>query len=368
MTASAKAIRSLEKDNMKKIVLDGNSAKQLGRTAMADDILCLVMSGTGCEFTFTGRQLKLSIGCDECSLNDGKECNLPRVAVTVNGRFILKKVIASRCEEITVFDCNTPVTADVRIIKLSEAAFSVAEVHPAEADDDAVIAPVEGKKLKIEFIGDSITCGYGVDDSSVTSPFATCAENFMKSYAFLTAEMLGADYSAFSASGYGIISGYTHDGKRNTAEILPPYYESLGFSYSALPDGRKPADVCWDFARFTPDVIIINLGTNDSSFCSANPGADKEYEDTYVNFIKTVRKNSPEAVIVCALGIMGTLLCPNMKNACERYVSETGDRNIHTLEFDEQDGRFGYSSNWHPSEDTHFFAAEKLAEFIKTLV
>lgn len=350
---------------MKRIVLDDISAKQLGRTIISSDILCLVMSGTGCEFRFTGKQLKLAIGCDECSLNDGKECNLPRAAVLVNGRFILKKVITSRCETLTVFDSDTTVTADVRIIKLSEAAFSVAEIHPAETDDEAVIVPTESKKLRIEFIGDSITCGYGVDDSSVTSPFATCAENFMKSYAFLTAKMLDADYSAFSASGYGIISGYTHDGARNTHEVLPPYYESLGFSYSSLPDGRSPHDVCWDFSRFSPDIIIINLGTNDSSFCSANHGTDEEFTASYTAFIKTVRRNSPDALIICALGIMETILCPNVKIACERYIAETGDKNIHTLIFDTQDGSLGYSSNWHPSEDTHFFAAEKLAGFIK---
>ncbi len=353
---------------MKKTVLDKSSAKQLGRTVISNDILCLVMSGTGCEFSFTGKQLKLYIGCDECSLNDGKECNLPRIAVMVNDRFILKKVITTRSEEITVINSDTTVTTKVRIVKLSEAAFSIAEIHPAETDDEAVITPTESKNLKIEFIGDSITCGYGIDDSNINSLFSTCAENFMKSHAYLTAELLNADYSAFSASGYGIISGYTHDGTRNTAEVLPPYYESLGFSYSSLPDGRKPHEVSWDFSQFIPDIAVINLGTNDSSFCTANHGAEDEFESSYVDFIKTVRKNSGKTVIICALGIMDTALFPKVTSACERYISETGDINIHVLRFDTQDGNLGYSCNWHPSEDTHFYAAEKLADFIKSII
>lgn len=352
---------------MKSIILSSYSAKQLGRTVMCGNTLCLVMSGTGCEFSFTGKYLRLHIGCDASSFSDGKECNLPRAAVLVNGSFVLKKVITSPCEDITVIDSPTAVTADIRIVKLSEAAFSIAELYPAETDDEAVIVPAEPKKLKIEFIGDSITCGYGIDDSSVSTPFSTCAENFMKSYACRTAELLDADYSAFSASGYGVISGYTHDGKRNTKEILPPYYESLGFSYSALPDGRKPHQVSYSFTDFPADIIVINLGTNDTSFCNANPEAEEEFENAYLEFIGVVRKNSPHAFIICALGIMENRLCPRIESAFSRYTAETGDGSICSFEFDKQDGRLGFCSNFHPSEDTHYQAAEKLADFIRRL-
>ena len=55
------------------------------------------------------------------------------------------------------------------------------------------ISPEPEKPLSIEFIGDSITCAYGVEGQSSSEPFKTSTENFMKSYAYLTAQKLNAD-------------------------------------------------------------------------------------------------------------------------------------------------------------------------------
>ncbi len=353
---------------LKKIILDNNSARLIGRTAHTGDTLKLIMSASGCEFTFTGKKLILSAGCDRDCLNDGKYCNFPRIAVIVDGKFTVKKVIDKSCESFVILDSDIPETHDVKLIKLSEAAFSVLEVFPAEADDGAQLLPVPEKSLKIEFIGDSITCGYGVDDNNIESEFSTSAESAMKSYAYLTAKALDADYSMFSASGYGIISGYTKTGERNLPERIPPFYESLGFSHSSIGAGIHPQDVKWDFSRFVPDIIVINLGTNDSSFCKGHEERTAEFEKAYREFILTVRRLNPGAYIVCALGIMETVLTPQVKSACEGILRDTGDDKLCFYEFETQDGSLGYSSNWHPSEDTHMHRAEKFARFLKELM
>lgn len=350
---------------MKKIIFNKANAKQLGRTLVENDTLKLILSGTGCEFTFIGKKLQLILGCDKTALANGCSCNLPRVAVLVNDKFVLKKVIDKPKELVTVLDVNSVQSVNVKIIKLSEAAFSIAEVYPAEICDDEEIQPVSSKQLKIEFIGDSITCGYGVDDGNTDSEFSTCVENVMKSYSYLTANNLNADYSMFSASGYGIISGYTADGTRNLPERIPPFYESYGFSHCTLDENVLPHTVPWNFSNFVPDVIVINLGTNDQSFCLDDKEKHQEFEDSYLKFLKKVRRNNPNAVIFCMLGIMGATLFPSIVNACKRFTDETGDINIYTLELDQQDGSLGYSSKWHPSEDTHRCQAEKISEYIR---
>lgn len=353
---------------MKQIELSKNNVKIIGRTYTKDGVLKAVMSASGCEFSFTGKKLVIEMGCCESALSDGKECNFPRASVLVNGKFIVKKVIGSRKESFTVFESDTVQTVNVKIIKLSESAFSLLELYPLQTDDDAYTEPLAEKALKIEFIGDSITCGYGVDDSNIVSDFSCCAENAMKSYAYLTAEALDADYSMFSASGYGIISGYTGDGVRNSAEVLPPYYESLGFSYSYIDKGLKPQDIKWDFSNFVSDIVVINLGTNDTSFCRHSQDRVEEFEKSYKAFVCKVRELNPQAVIICTLGLMETLLCPSVKSVCEKIVSETGDSRLHYLELKCQDGKLGFSSNWHPSEDTHHNASECVADFIKTIL
>lgn len=350
---------------MKEILLSSENVLLRGRTCMSGNILKLIMSASGCDFRFTGRRLVITAGCDKDCFTDGKTCNCPRIAVFVNGRPVLKRVITERSFTFTVIDSPDSVSADIRIIKLSEAAFSVLELHPLEADNEAEITPVQEKQLKIEFIGDSITCGYGVDDANLESDFSTCAENAMKSYAYLTAKALNADYSMFSASGYGIISGYTHDGTRNLPERIPPFYESLGFSYSSVDGNQKPHEIQWDFSRFVPDIVVINLGTNDDSFCKGSDELKKEFEDAYVSFLKTVRRNNPESELLCAFGIMETEMKPCIKAVCERFSKETGDRKIRFLELKTQDGSLGYSSKWHPSEDTHLLESEITADFIR---
>ncbi|MDO4864514.1 MAG: GDSL-type esterase/lipase family protein [Ruminococcus sp.] len=347
---------------MKSIPLDKSSAKLLGRAVVRDDILRLTLSGTGCEFVFTGCKLSLTVGVDECCHTDGKRCNMPRIAILCDGRIIVKKVVEERAETFGIVSSDTPVTHTVRIVKLSECAFSLTEVRPAEVDDEATVSPTPALPMKVEFIGDSITCGYGVDDSNMQSDFSCEAENAMKSYACVAAELLGADYSLFSYSGYGLISGYSADGDRNTREILPQWYESCGFSYSRVGDARLQ-DIPWDFSEFTPDVVVINLGTNDNSFCTFHNEAYREFEDEYLAFLQTVRRNNPRAHIVCSLGIMLTEPLPYIENAVRRL----GDDRVSVFRFTTQDGLLGYGSNWHPSEDTQHRAGEELAEYIRSL-
>lgn len=348
---------------MKAIPLDKTNVKLLGRALVRDDILRLTLSGTGCEFTFTGCKLALTVGVDSDCFNDGMRCNMPRIAILCDGRIIVKKLIEQRSERFDIVSSETPVTKTIRIVKLSECAFSHAEVSPAETDDGAVIAPTADKQLKIEFIGDSITCGYGVDDSNLQSEFSCEAENAMKSYAYIAADLLGADYSLFSYSGYGIISGYSGDGVRNTRELLPPYYESCGFSYSSV-NGTKLQDIPWDFSTFVPDIIVLNLGTNDNSFCAFHNEAYREFEDSYLAFLKVVRRCNPNAHIICSLGIMLTEPLPYIENA----VKQLGDSNVSVFRYTMQNGLLGFGSNWHPSEDTQRRAGEELAEYIKSIL
>lgn len=348
---------------MKAIPLDKTNVKLLGRALVRDDILRLTLSGTGCEFTFTGCKLALTVGVDNDCFNDGRRCNMPRIAILCDGRIIVKKLIEQRSERFDIVSSETPVTKTIRIVKLSECAFSHAEVSPAVTDDGAVIAPTAEKPLKIEFIGDSITCGYGVDDSNINSEFSCEAENSMKSYAYVTAELLGADYSLFSYSGYGIISGYSGDGVRNTRELLPPYYESCGFSYSSV-NGTKLQDIPWDFSAFVPDIIVLNLGTNDNSFCAFHNESYREFEDSYLAFLKVVRRCNPNAHIICSLGIMLTEPIPYIENAVKRL----GDSNVSVFRYTMQNGLLGFGSNWHPSEDTQRRAGEELAEYIKSIL
>lgn len=171
-----------------------------------------------------------------------------------------------------------------------------------------------------------------------------------------------------SYSGYGIITGYTENDQKLTTHLLPDYYEKVGKSEGRFDNKLLPQQLSWDFSRFVPDLIVINLGTNDDSYTKDDAVRQAEYAREYAGFLKTVRRCNPHAKILCTLGIMGDRLYPYVEQAVSCYSAETGDNTISTMKFEVQEAADGYASDLHPSPVTHHKAADKLAAHIQKLM
>lgn len=333
------------------------NVKLTGRTMYNNDTAWLVQSGSAVEFTVTGKSATVTLAGDS-SINNSEDYR-PRYAVLLDGEIIEDSVMSTSEKTLTLFEGETSRTSEIRIIHLSEAMNGAVGVKNISVTSDKAvpISPLPEKSLSIEFIGDSITCAYGVEGLSSYESFKTTTENFMKSYAYLTAQKLNADYSAVSYSGHGIISGYTSSGDINTDSLIPDCYELTG----KLPDYSKS----WDFNTHTHDVVVINLGTNDSSYVSKDPETrSQEFIDGYISFLKTVREKNPEAYIICTLGTMGDDLYEYVQNAVEQYSTSTGDMRIMSYKSAVQNPADGIGSDWHPSAVTQQKSAYVLADKI----
>lgn len=220
------------------VVLTADTAKLVGRTYLNDDTLWTAFSGSGAEFTYTGKKLDITIVGDNAS-TAGNEENYARVAIYIDGERVIDDMLNEKEKTYTAFESDTEKSVDVQIIKLSECAMSTFGIKPIKLADGEKIEPAKAKDLKIEFIGDSITCGYGVDDEDKEHHFKTSTEDVTKAYAYKTAKALNADYSMVSISGYGIISGYTDDGKKKSEQTIPQYYDKLGFSYNKFANSLE---------------------------------------------------------------------------------------------------------------------------------
>ncbi len=333
----------------------------IGRTLNANDSLWLVHSGTGCEFTFNGTAATVKIKPDSSFMNRN---NQARVAIYVNGERVVDDMVDKMEKVYTVFESETPAECTVRVIKLSESAYSTFGISAIDATCVGTIMPTQESGRLVEFVGDSITCGYGVDDLDASHHFSTTTEDATKTYAYKTAEKLGADYSLVSFSGYGIISGYSGDGKKHGEQLVPDFYDKMGNSWGTYLGNFIPQETAWDFSK-QPDVVVINLGTNDNSYVKNDSTKKEEYTVAYVAFLKQIRQKNPDATIFATLGIMGAELYPCVEDAVERYVTETGDTKVCTMKFDTQSMADGIAADWHPSEKTHEKAAEKLSQKIK---
>ena len=56
---------------------------------------------------------------------------------------------------------------------------------------------------------------------------------------------------------------------------------------------------------FSPDIIVINLGTNEASYLSRNLQYADRFPADYYGFLKYVREKNPESYIICLYGMMG---------------------------------------------------------------
>ena len=320
--------------------------KHTGRVFLNDTAAWLEQSGCAAEFSVTGRSASVTIVGDGTQ-NNG--VNKPRYGVIVDGEIILDELLSEKEKTVELFSGDTNRTATVKVIQLSEANNGCVGVKSINVCSDVPVpvSPLPKKELLIEFIGDSITCAYGVEGKDQYESFRTSTENFMKSYAYLTAELLDADYSAVCFSGYGTTSGYTSNGTKNSGSLV----QNLYGLYGSTRTGIKAE---WTFPE-EPDVVFINLGTNDSGYVSKDPAArSEEYISDYVEFLAAVHEHYPSAAIVCTVGIMGCEdMYPYIQEAVSRFSTKYHHDRIFTYLSPTQNyTEDGIGSDWHPSEIT----------------
>ncbi|MBR6885265.1 MAG: lipase [Prevotella sp.] len=227
-------------------------------------------------------------------------------------------------------------------------------------DEGRQLAPPPAlPQRKIEFIGNSITCGYGNESIERSDPFEYETENHYYTYAAITARNIHAQHWVVARSGIGIYRNYNGP-RTGNPDNMPAMYE-----YTLFNDKREQ----WDFSRYQPDVVCINLGTNDLS----TPNFDiKLFTEAYRKFLKTVREHYPNAKIVLLTGSMlnGKEMELQQKtlNELRDEARKNGDKEVYRFDFTPQTGELYYGASWHPSIWQHEKMAGELTAFIRMLM
>lgn len=344
------------------------NVKHISRTVLIKDTVWLVHSGSAIEFLFSGYYLEIKIKSDGSFVN---EPDLqPRFAIIVDEEIKLDLTMDEVEKIIKVIDepKENEKIFKIKIIKLSEEKYGSVGVNEMKIKSlkEDPIKPTENKKIKIEFIGDSITCGYAVESNSPSEKFQTKTENFMKTYSYLTAKELNADYFTVCFSGYGVITGFAErytNGDKDLTGMLPPFYETVG----QINSFNKYE---WNFKEHEVDLILINLGTNDYSYINF-PNCDfksraNEFMDGYQKFLGFVRKKNPSSFILCTHGMAGTSeLYPYIEKAVNKYKEESKDERIKCFLSPDIDPKDGYGVYGHPKEITNIKNTKIIVEEIK---
>ena len=276
-------------------------------------------------------------------------------------------VLASQENECVLFQSDVEKTVVIKVLKLSECAFGMAGLKKLDVKGGLrqVQPPRTTQAPRIEFIGDSITCGYGLEGVWGKDTFTTTQERPDKAYAFLTAKALGAEFQLCSWSGIGITSNYVDPATiflPDTSWLMPacwPYTDKSGQLRLKL----EPE--VWDSSKFPPDIVVINLGTNDISWVRGKEERRLAYVAGLRQLIEAVHRRSPDAKICCCIGIMGQELCDSVSQACKLFSKDFPNVTIKAVKFDLQKEEDGIGADWHPSPVTHKKAAKKLVAALK---
>ena len=323
-------------------------------------------------------------------ISSNYERNEPWVSIYINGRSIsrfpvekgepkwvciAKNLNIEKENLITIYKDTQPMSDD-----RTHSLF----IHEVGLSEGGTFFPLTPRKLKIEFVGDSITSGEGLGGGPDEWDWIPQFFVGSSTYAAQTARKLNADFSVVSQSGWGICWGW--DGNRNTK--IPPYYEQIcglcGSDYHKSLGTQK----AYDF-KGGSDYVVVNLGTNDNGAFYQPPWQQNDKykltlnEDGTVNekdseiiiegvkdFLKAIRRNNPNAIIIWVYGMIKLQLVPPLiQIAVEEYIFESGDKRVYTLELDAMEDveklEEDKGSRGHPGPKTHLLAAYKLTDFIK---
>lgn len=168
---------------------------------------------------------------------------------------------------------------------------------------------------RIAFIGDSYTVGYGVEAKNTDDGTPFEMTNTTKSYAFLLARKLFADFRIFAFSGRGLV--------RNYAGIVPewPIPRLIEHTVPGMAEAGK-GGAPYDASAWHPQVIVVFIGINDFQGEGPHPSED-EFAKEYHKLLSKLRKehNGVKFLLLSTRVWPESLLIPAVQRVYDEEVA-----------------------------------------------
>lgn len=347
-----------------------------GRTTEGASPLPLFWNHSGVEVNCDGSELWIDLEVD-CGFHE------PWIAVELNGALMQRRMLLWEDKKVCLFRSMTKgVVKNVKFYRELQAMSEDDRCHVLVKgfETDGEFFPVREKKLKLEFIGDSVTSGEGTYGATSDTDWLAMYMSSSRHYANIIEKAMDAEVRIISQGGWGVYSGWDNDIRHQ----IPSVYEPV----CGLADGefneKLGAKRKNDYEGWKPDAIIVNLGTNDTSsfntppldvpgvgMCKNRRNEDGSFvrEDIlkFINavtdFLKLLRKLNPTSHIVWAYGILGDEIKPAILEGMEKYKKETGDENVAYLAISDTNGET-VGSHMHPGYKAHQIAAKEIGAYL----
>ena len=245
----------------------------------------------------------------------------------------------------------------IEVWKRTEGFLGQVQLVELKLNAGAKLLPLKAHDRKILVIGDSISCGYGNEAKEMKEGNTPENENGYMAYGPLAARELNAEVMMVCWSGKGVYRDRSE--KNDQATTIPKIFDR------ALPLSDKAV---WDHSRYVPDVIVINLGTNDlfRGKQKQKPELTKEmYLGAYRDFIKQLEALYPKAKIIAAFG-------PMAQRPITEWLPELAkeDKKVSVLiwTYPEKDRQSYIGGHWHPSVKMNELMGRELAAKIREVM
>jgi lysophospholipase L1-like esterase len=369
-------------ENLKVYALyDIENLKVHGRTAGCPSPLPLFWTGSGIELNAKGSELWIEVEVDY-------DIYEPWISIMINSVPVSRQMLTVGRYWICIFrGMNENAVKNVRIVKDVQAmngdpSCSV-QIHATKFDGEFL--PIEEKPYKIEFIGDSITSGEGTIGAKPEEDWIPMWFSAINNYTKMTADALNAEYRVISQSGWGVLTSWDNNPDGN----IPEYYEKV----CGLLTGEKNMSLGAfkenDFDAWQPDVVVVNLGTNDGGAFNSpewknelsgetykqrlnedgtfNEEDLKAFEGACEKFLIKLRKYNKGSHIIWSYGMLGIPMLPAIYHAVDAYIKKSGDKKVSVFRLpNTNDETVG--SRCHPGVLAHKKAAKELTSYIKEIL
>ncbi len=339
----------------------GEKLKDLGRYFINEkkQAKMFTFSASGFEVYFYGTYLKADIIATEC----GKKSGEAAISIIIDEQKFLegRKIVLDEPEK--VYSLASGLNEGfhrLRMYKRTESSCSLTGWKYLETDGD--FFPVkENYKLKIEIYGDSITAGNGDEGVEGDDEFETRTENALTSYGALAAEKLQADFSIIAIGGYPVYKSPWNSFA--TIKTIPQMFSFADYDWGTTFENSIP----WDNQKFIPDLVVVNLGTNDDQYLlPLKENRDLElvnFKKSLKDFVDLLLKTYPKSKVLLTIGMIKVSLVTKLiKEVALSYPDRVFFHEFVSL----KEG--GYMANGgHPNQKMHIEAGEELYRALKDL-
>ncbi len=292
----------------------------------------------------------------------------PKLGVILDGENISKPLLEENNDKIVKIDVTGVLEDGIHEIMIfkNNATHNIFSIHGIEIDGE--ILPLEKapeNQLKIEVFGDSVCAGEvmdahdyvaKVDPEDANGRF----DNGYESFVMQTARNLGARIHNNSQGGVALLNdtGYFNVGLENIYNKMKYFYED------------KITE--WDFARFTPDIVIIEVAQNDEhnlltgerSIFLTDLEHKEKWKTAYKKLVRELYKlyNTPKFVLTTTV----LMHDPRWDETLEEIKNELCSEGIKV--YRNVFSRNGAATPGHPRYVEHKEMADELTLFIKDVV